>query len=405
MEKFKLLLKDNPTPTEEVDRFFSLLASSASGGVKGTAQRIRMFKRLYSRRLDGPELTKLEGKILDLFGEELFPWLTSSKRKAGAQRGIVITVGQKYCPHAVHAINTLRLHDCKLPIEVFYSKDVSAKYIRYFNYMEGVKTVEINTILDTDSLHNLNGDDVKPFAMLASSFTEVILMDPDTIFMQNPEVMFDYPEYISTGAIFFIDRLFSPKKEKLSEWFHKILPEPLSEKLRTTEMYKSNSQHQQASGVVLIDKSRRLMGLLATCRLNCPSESKEMQLQTFTKTHKEKETYWLGFEVSEDPYEFIDSKVGSIGPAKIEGDGQIKLCGELAHFDRNNAFLWTYDGIILDLHETNPPTLNSTYIATVGDWGAKCLNTPSLRALSEDERILMEEIQKLWNPDPIKSFD
>jgi alpha 1,3-mannosyltransferase len=44
---------------------------------------------------------------------------------------------------------------------------------------------------------------VKPFAILASQFEQVMLIDADVVFVQPPEVLFDHAGYRETGALFF----------------------------------------------------------------------------------------------------------------------------------------------------------------------------------------------------------
>ena len=49
---------------------------------------------------------------------------------------------------------------------------------------------------------NIKGFALKAFALYATSFTEVILLDADNIPVMNPALLFDSPEYKLHGNVF-----------------------------------------------------------------------------------------------------------------------------------------------------------------------------------------------------------
>lgn len=51
----------------------------------------------------------------------------------------------------------------------------------------------------------IKGYEVKVHAIVASSFEEVMLLDADNVVYQNPEFLFDSPEYAASGALFWPD--------------------------------------------------------------------------------------------------------------------------------------------------------------------------------------------------------
>ena len=57
-----------------------------------------------------------------------------------------------------------------------------------------------------NAIVGIGGWAIKPFALLVSSFAEAVLMDADVLFVQKPEVLFEHPEYATTGTLFFHDR-------------------------------------------------------------------------------------------------------------------------------------------------------------------------------------------------------
>lgn len=41
---------------------------------------------------------------------------------------------------------------------------------------------------------------IKVFAILASEYQQVVIMDADAVWLQNPEIVLDEPGYLETGA-------------------------------------------------------------------------------------------------------------------------------------------------------------------------------------------------------------
>ena len=56
----------------------------------------------------------------------------------------------------------------------------------------------------------------KPFAILSSSFREIIFIDADAYFFTDPTHLFDTQEYRKTGTVFFKDRTLFPRERR--EW-------------------------------------------------------------------------------------------------------------------------------------------------------------------------------------------
>ena len=358
-------------------------------------QWLRILKRLRARKA---QLSARETALMALLDSQLFPWPSSAKREelvVRHRRGIVICTGQIMFPLAVHAIRTIRFLDCALPIEVFYmgEQDLNRKSVAYLDRLDGVRTVDLARIFDLDQL-KLETWDIKPFAMLASSFREIILMDADTVFVQNPTVMLDYPEYAATGALFFIDRTFGVQRASKTDWINSFLPPPLSEKLKASEFYKNKSHYRQEAGVVVIDRERHQLGMLATCRLNYGTDRD--RIRKFT--HGEKETYWIGFEMVEEPYEFVDDHAGHIGGERLPEGQRGHFNGKLAHFDRNSTLLWFNDGIVVHKHDLRSGVANLQYISNEGTWDMSRLVTDKVRRIPESQLALLEQIEALWTP-------
>ena len=385
------------TPSEDIPE-----AQSQISGIMKLALRLRLYKSLRSKGT-----TQAGGALLiHKLERMLFPWLKSHAiveellNKTTRPRGIVIATGQKDYKMAVHAIRVIRLLNCSLPVEVFYlgKDDLNPNSIAFLNSMPDVTAINIENVFD-NTLLKLHGWDIKPFAILGSSFQEVVLMDADVVMVQSPEVMFNFTEYIEHGALFFADRLLRVTKRDYKSWFDKIIPRPHSETLRNSTLYNSTSDHEQESGVVVIDKRRRLLGLLATCLLNNGPERKEIHAWTYG----DKETFWLGFEISKEPYSIYDKihGPGIVGClVRLANRSKSVLWGHLAHFTKQGELLWFNDGILFQKRD-DPDKLGSfKFMSNVGSWVLNTLEPNVLVPLSLPLSTLIDQMKALWDKNP-----
>jgi hypothetical protein len=378
------------------------LKAPTSGNIREAAYNIRLFKALQSK---WKKLTVNQSKISNLLEHRMFPWLKLQVQdipsRASSPRGIVMCAGDQYFPMAVHAIRSLRLINCSLPIEIFHlgHRDLSVKNVKYLQQFPDVNVIDIEKIVDNKIL-DLKGWDIKPFAMLMSSFKEVLLMDADVIFVAKPEMLFQAAPYVETGALFFTDRITAPSPIQHRAWLERIIPEPHSESLRTSVMYTGRSNYQQEAGVVLIDKTRHLFGLLAVCRLNTKPERTEIQAYT----HGEKESYWIGFELIQESYRFFSSKGAGIIGYKliIPGDPEHVLFGHLAHFDHRGKLIWFNDGVIQNKHKLNTNFTEFTYMTNNGRWDVFNLKPEKFEHIPTDLSDLLKRIKAMWTQNPLE---
>lgn len=262
------------------------VASDAEGGTYVRDDVIQFLRNKASRTTETDDHTDLVQKIhayeefrhlLVQLNELLFPYtapyfsdhmiLRSHLKKGG--RGIVLTAGNDQVAYLLTQIPILRELGCNLPIEVMYGgdNDLNRDSRQDLEDLEGVLTRDIMSMVKP------SGWDVaswaaKPFAILLSSFREVIFIDADSFFFVNPEVMFDDPGYVKTGALFFRDRLIMPESKK--SWLQSILPQPVSKNVKQSRLWKGESGHQQESGVMVVDKYRHFLAMLFVTRMNGP---------------------------------------------------------------------------------------------------------------------------------------
>jgi alpha 1,3-mannosyltransferase len=167
----------------------------------------------------------------------------------------------------------------------------------------------------SDEGWELKGWASKAFALLMSSFREVIYLDADALFFVNPEDLFDDPGYVETGALFFRDRIYSPSSRK--QWLKDMLPKPISKKAQTSRYWTGESREQQESGCLVVDKWRHFVAMLTVTRMNGPDRddnSKTGAKGVYSLFYGDKETFWLGWELAGDTdYWFNEGAVGNMG--------------------------------------------------------------------------------------------
>nr|KAJ3421633.1 hypothetical protein HK105_002869 [Polyrhizophydium stewartii] len=210
----------------------------------------------------------------------LFPWLGSAssldRAASAAGRGIAITTGTKYALVAKLAITAIRRLGSPLPIEVFFcgDDDLAAAERAMLAALPGVAVVDMRTRLAITDCQRSWGN--KPFAALASSFREVILMDADTMFVQPPDVLFGMRGYADTGALLFRDRTLPFGTN--GYWGHDLVavleqiaaPFAGNMLLRDNRPLSRKGSEEIDSGVVVWDKARVMPVVLLTCLLNAP---------------------------------------------------------------------------------------------------------------------------------------
>ncbi|KAL2847532.1 mannosyltransferase putative-domain-containing protein [Aspergillus pseudoustus] len=258
----------------------------------------------------------------------LFPWtapyfpdhmhLHAQFYRAG--KGIVFTAGDKQAPFLLTSIPTLRELGCHLPIEVMYlgDHDLSQSVREQLEALPGVTTRDLAQMVN-DQGWKLAGWAGKPFAILFSSFREVIFIDADSLFFQNPELLFVDEDYLETGALFFKDRIILPESKR--KFLQEVLPRPLSRQVLESRFWTGDSGHMQESGVVVVDKWRHFIPLLLVTRMNGPDRDgnkAEKIVGVYELVYGDKETFWLGWELAGDlDYAFHRGDAGTMGVLEV----------------------------------------------------------------------------------------
>ncbi|KAJ3062998.1 hypothetical protein HDU98_001125 [Podochytrium sp. JEL0797] len=301
-----------------------------------------------SRRILELELNE----VVDSLTANLYKWIQGpeftsiramQERFLDPQRtpdmGIVFSVGVWHFELATVGIMALReVLGCSLPIEVHYLGvgDLTQNMLDIFDAMPGVTTVNIYSRLPNI---DVEGWAIKPFSILAANFRNVLFIDADALFFQNPEVIVRQSQiYKEFGQLFYHDR--SLVKDQHLDWFLKIDPE-MSKYAAGLRYTNGLSTHEMESGVVVVDKGRT--GILHALILTCQMNDKEERSEAYNHMHGDKETFWMSWDLVRTPYRFTPNYGGAVGYRNTTSGN---VCGGLYHTDEYNQPAWWNGGVL-----------------------------------------------------------
>lgn len=122
-------------------------------------------------------------------------------------RGIVICGGgEKYLPSAWVCIHMLRELKCELPIELWqlFQGEVQPEVQRALAQLD-VACVDASEVRLRHPARFIGGWELKPYAILHSRFEEVLYLDADNVPVLDPTFLFDTPQFVQHGAVFWPD--------------------------------------------------------------------------------------------------------------------------------------------------------------------------------------------------------
>ncbi|KAJ3005201.1 hypothetical protein HKX48_000809 [Thoreauomyces humboldtii] len=304
-------------------------------------------------------------KALSEIQQDMYPFVNSpgearfvparSLLQSYAGRGIVMTTGDEHTKFAINTIRMIRDLGCTLPVQIFYANnlDLNQANRAILGALSDVELVDISNLIDINAagrgkpLRHV-GWAMKPFAMFASKFKEIILVDADVMFLQNPEVMFDYSSYQETGVLLFRDRTLGAGRQSVTipAFMEELMEGRRLSKYFYTEGRPSRrlSGHEGESGVIVMDKHRNFHPLLLACKMN----SGPYQYDLYSIVWGDKETYWMAQEMLGLPYRWALGAGGSIGflEEDPEDPKSVRICGQLYHVDPENRPLWANGGML-----------------------------------------------------------
>lgn len=308
-------------------------------------RKVTALADLAEHYLNNPSLDPAE---LSEVVSEQFPWWNGTtipyfpwKHKSWHERpfaegqlfhsktGIVICAGEVNAREAGHLIAYLRnVHKSKLPIDIAYvgDEDLTPRVRTFLSRLaDNVHFVDLTKVFD-DSLVHLEMYAIKPFALLASRYPQTILMDADAVFFSRPDDIFqDYPGLRETGALFFHDRTITMENTpERHAWLGAQLEaagrQPSAHLNHSSLFYRRYIGEEVDAAVVCIDKSRprMYMAMVFACWMNIQEVRDTV---TWEMWHGEKETYWMGCELTGLPYSFEPWSSARLAQSQVDGVG------------------------------------------------------------------------------------
>ncbi|KAK2774489.1 glycosyl transferase [Colletotrichum kahawae] len=273
--------------------------------------------------------------------------------------GIVIPTGSGTLRFACHLVASLtRVHRTTLPIQIVYAGDEDLSEEDRDTLVQAAATgddghiefLDITTVFNDTTLRLAEGGwAIKPFAALGSRFEEVILLDADVVFMQAPEQLLQQRSYREKGALLFHDRLlWKGQFPERHDWYHEMIKRP-SEELSKSRVWTERYAEEGDSGIVVLNKGRLdvLMGLL---HIGWQNTYAVRNSWTYRITYGDKETYWIGLEVTGSKYSFSRHYGGMVGwrfPIRGVQTDMTQVCSfVIAHVDEMDNLLWYNGGLL-----------------------------------------------------------
>lgn len=226
-------------------------------------------------------------------------------------RGIVMPAGGiKYLTNAYCSIRLLRHYDCELPIEIWYlgEKEYSAK-IEELLTPYNVTFIDARKVQEDHPHPNLNGWELKPYAVLHSKFKQVLLLDADVFCDGDPTFTFESPMFNQYGAVFCPD--YTMMNEKREYWKAMGIP--------------FRQEPEVESGIIFIDKEMCWKALNLT---NIMCENSGFY---FNFCLGDKDLWRAAWHITETEYYMIPKPISSLNGTMVQHD----VMGNKRYYHRN----------------------------------------------------------------------
>jgi alpha 1,2-mannosyltransferase len=248
-------------------------------------------------------------------------------------RGLVSTAGGPYLPVLVISLRMLRRTGSQLPMEVFlaspdeYESFICEIVLRALN----ARCVILSEILESvPSMLAISHYQFKPFAMLFSSFEEILFLDADAFPLHDPETLFTTEPFQSRNLVTWPD-------------FWGSSASPLYYTISSQEIPPMSERASTESGELLISKKTHSESLLLATYYNYYGPSHYYSLFSQGAAGEgDKETFIAAATVLGQPFYQVSERICAIGHGKAEGG----MAGSgMVQFDPLEDFTLTQKGI------------------------------------------------------------
>jgi hypothetical protein len=290
-------------------------------------------------------------------------------------KGIVITSNDALVPELSGLLSLLRITGNTYPIQIFHNNDLSLESIKILNDIANepimklpkeipefkipkkIPTLDLIFVDVSEVIHfkykkYFNSFGMKLLAYLFNSFEEMIMLDTDTVIVENIDDFFNTFQYSTEKAFFFRDRnVNSFLYEGIVDYFksylnydkevHYLNLPRVSDETLNNRFFGAFARHYMESGLFVINKKEKFDGVVTSVIIQ--------MFKLFSGSlHGEKEFIWLGQEIMGNSYSFNSNAAIAIGELSPESEMISKeLCTtHPAHIDDKFNLLWFNSGFL-----------------------------------------------------------
>lgn len=359
-----------------------------------------------SKFVDYPEVLKptnpnLKSKVGKAIKSDLTnnkPCFLNQFKNSLNGKGIVLSIGEQHVDDTVRLMFLLRALRNHYPIQIVYYDDLTIESkTRIINAARNRMTdlpqsfEDVRHQFPDDYVHNKHGglpqqevwfvntynaihpnykDKFKGYSnkfltALFNSFEEYMLIDADTILLENPDYFFGLDKYFSTGAFFYKDRTApEDRPESDCKFFEKITPSIIDNLMFDIPIITQHTlglhffqglNHYMESGLVLTNHRLHFNSILTMVQMNFFGA-------VLSRSFGDKELFWLSFAVTGDEmYEFNKYFAGAIGnitpkEERLNNKGETRKSEEICashpgHVsDKDDKLVWFNSGFKFCAH-------------------------------------------------------
>jgi alpha 1,2-mannosyltransferase len=225
-------------------------------------------------------------------------------------KGIVSSAGGKYLPTFLVFLRLLRRTGAKLPVELFikdwgeYEPYICEVILPPLN----AKCVVLSEILSSrdGKRPSLEHFQLKAFAVLFSSFQDVIWMDSDCFFLYDPTNLLTSKPFTSTGLVTWPD-------------FWAYTTSPLYYNISRQPMVPTTTRQTTEAGMFLISKRTHFMTLLLAAYYNYHASHYYLMISQGAPGEGDKDTFILAASALGEKFHTISEKVADLGHPAADG--------------------------------------------------------------------------------------
>ncbi|KAL4901602.1 hypothetical protein BDW74DRAFT_71412 [Aspergillus multicolor] len=225
---------------------------------------------------------------------------------APGTRGLVSTAGGQYFPVFLATLRMLRRTGSNLPVEVYmkdageYEENICEEVLPKLN----ARCLILSDVVGKDCIEHYQ---LKVFAVLFSSFEEVVWMDADCFPLHEPELLLDSDLFKSIGMIMWPDFW----QSSVSPLYFQISDQPEAP---------MNGRQTTEAGVFFISKKTHLRTLLLSAYYNYYGPSHYFRLLSQGGPGEgDKETFLQAASAIKEPFYAVSERVQAVGHPAPDG--------------------------------------------------------------------------------------